>query len=154
MRNLVVALLVLAGLSVNAQSAFSGKLVPATQAVINSVVNRNDVIILTGRLIDVVNYSPIVNAKLNLSEMGAGIINAAVDENGNYALALDKNVVNASSRIEFKVNGYETVSKKLRKKSADYIDMDVRLQPDESQQPVVVRYSMGNDPFSPLVMKF
>ena len=144
----------LAGISVYAQSKFSGKLVPATQAVLNSVVSHPDVIIITGRLIDVASSNPIANAKLNVAQLGEGIINAAVDEKGNYALAIDKSKVDAKSKLVFKVNGYDASAPKRIRKDIAFVDMDVRLTPDESSQPLSGKYVMNDEPFSPLVIKF
>lgn len=155
MKSFFIALVfALAGISVNAQSKFSGKLVPATQAVLNSIVSYPDVIIVTGRLVDMASSAPIANAKLNIAKLGEGIINAAVDEKGNYALAIDKNKIDAKSKLVFMVNGYESSTPKRIRKDVAFVDMDVRLTPDESNQPMLGRYVMNDEPFSPLVIKF
>ena len=147
MKKMIFALMIaLAGFSVNAQNT-------ATEVVLKSVANRTDIVLVSGKLIDIATMKPIADAKLNLAKTN-GIISAVVDENGNYALALAKSAVNKNARIEFNVKGYEVALKKVAK-SAESVGMDIRLLPDESQQPVIGKYSaVSADPFNALVMNF
>ena len=113
MKKYVATLLVaLVGLTVNAQSSFNGKLVPATQAVLNTVVTNPNVIIITGKLLNAATSNPITDANVKLSNVSKGLLNAAVDKNGNYALALDKDLVTASTGLTFKIEGYEDFSER------------------------------------------
>ena len=155
MKKYVATLLVaLVGLTVNAQSSFNGKLVPATQAVLNTVVTNPNVIIITGKLLNAATSNPITDANVKLSNVSKGLLNAAVDKNGNYALALDKELITASTGLTFKIEGYEDFSVKKIKRNQAYVDMDIRLLPDESKQPTVVKYVFNDDPDNTLVIKF
>jgi len=151
---LITLLVALTGLTMNAQTSFSSQLVPATQAVLNSVVNNPSVMVITGKLIDAATSLPISNASVNFSKLSEGLVNAAVDKNGNYALAINKDLVNSSIKLMFKIVGYEDFEVKHVKKNQAFVDMDVRLLPDESKQPTVVKYVLGDDPFNTLVIKF
>lgn len=136
----------LGNFTLNAQST-------AMQAILKNTANRTDVVIVSGKITDISTQKPIANAKLNLSE-NSGVIDAVVDENGYYALALNKKAITEKdTRIEFNINGYEAALKKVRK-NADFINMDIRMLPDESQQPVTGKYSAKADPFNSLVMNF
>lgn len=155
MRKYVATLVVaLVGLSVNAQNSFNGKLVPATQAVLNTVVTNPNVIIITGKLVNASTSSPITDAIVKLANVSKGLLNAAVDKNGNFALALDKDAITPSTGLTFKIEGFEDYTVKKIKRNQAFVEMDIRLLPDETKQPTVVKYVLTDDPYNTLVIKF
>src|SRR5271156_1977094 len=83
------------------------KLLPSTQAVMNSVVNHPDLMVITGRIMDAETQLPITDAKINFDKFGDELVNAAIDKEGNYALTINKKEVGDQIRIIFKIEGYE-----------------------------------------------
>ncbi len=132
------------------------KLLPSTQAVMNSVVNHPDLMVITGRIIDAETRLPITDAKINFDKFGDELVNAAIDKEGNYALAINKNEIGDQIKVIFKIEGYQRYIAKAIKCNKPIVDVDLSLWPDDNKQPSTanVKYTLSDDPFNMLVIKF
>ena len=132
------------------------KLLSSTQAVISSVVNHPDLMVITGRITDAETKLPITDAKINFDKFGDELIHAAIDKDGNYALAISKTEVGDQVRIIFKIEGYKSYTAKSVKCDKTYVDLDLNLWPDASRQAsnASTKYTLNDDPFGTLVVKF
>lgn len=140
---------------VSAQSTHS-KLLPSTQAVLNSVVNHPDLMVITGRIMDAETQLPITDAKINFDKFGDELVNAAIDKDGNYALAINKKEVGDQIRVIFKIEGYQRYTAKAVKCDKPFVDLDLSLWPDGSKEASTanIKYTLSADPFNTLVIKF
>ncbi|MCS6934438.1 MAG: hypothetical protein NZM35_04710 [Chitinophagales bacterium] len=125
------------------------------QEVLNRAVTNPNVLIVTGKIIDAATGKPVSNARINLEKFGDELINASVDNQGNYALALNKDELGEPIRIVFKIDGYKRYVVKNIDKTVRYVDADIYLQPAESAErsTAKVRFELNPDPFNPLVIK-
>ena len=100
-------LLALACGNLSAQTTSTGSSSSSTeaQAIVNSAVTNPDVMVVTGRIIDASTKKPIANAKLSFEKFGAEVLNAQIDDKGNYALALNKKEMALPIRVVFKFAG-------------------------------------------------
>ena len=132
------------------------KLLPSTQAVMNSVINHPDLMVITGRITDAETKLPITDAKINFDKFGDELIHAAIDKDGNYALAISKTEVGDQVRIIFKIEGYKSYIAKSVKCDKTFVDLDLNLWPDASRQAsnANIKYTLNDDPFGTLVVKF
>ena len=132
------------------------KLLSTTQAVMNSMVKNPDIMIITGRIVDADTRLPITDAKINFDKFGDELVNAAIDKDGNYALALNKTEIGDPVRIIFKIEGYQRYIAKAVRKTKSVVDLDLYLSPDHSHDASSARvsYSLSDDPFNTLVIKF
>ena len=132
------------------------KLLPTTQAVMNSVVNHADLMVITGKIVDADTYQPITDAKINFDKFGDELVNAAIDKEGNYALAIKKTEVGEQVRIIFKIEGYQKYVAKSVRTNSPVVDLDLYLRADESKDASTarVKYALSDDPFNTLVIKF
>lgn len=150
-------LLALACGNLSAQSSSTGNSssTAETQAVVTSAVNNPNVLVVTGKLIDAQTRKPITNAKMNFEKFGDEVLQAHIDENGNYALSLNKKEMGTPIRVIFKVAGYKRYVAKSLDKSSTYVDIDVYMQPMDSEEKsdAEVTYQMNDSPFNPLVIK-
>jgi hypothetical protein len=138
-----------------AQSSFLGdKSVAATLAVIHAAVSNPNAIVISGKLIDAATSQPIRNAKLKFAKANEVVLNAAIDEKGNYAIALDKSAFGKSANVMLKIAGYEDFKLRKISKINDLHQVDMRLKPDEKNHPTAVRYQLNDDPYNTLVIKF
>ncbi|MFN8297808.1 MAG: hypothetical protein U0T75_01785 [Chitinophagales bacterium] len=120
-----------------------------------TTANR-DILVVTGRIFDAGTHTAISNAKLNFDKLGDEVLQASVNEQGHYAIALDKKALGEPIRLVFKVAGYKRyVVKNLGKVKSNYVDVDVYLEPMESNEKSTakIKYEMNDDPFNPLVIK-
>jgi hypothetical protein len=159
MKNLILFLLslTLLGGQLSAQSTISkAKLLPSTQAVMNSVVNHPDLMIITGRITDAETTLPITDAKINFDKFGDELVNAAIDKDGNYALAINKKEVGEQIRVTFKIEGYQRYIAKAIRCDKPFVDLDLNLWPDDSKQAsnAQIKYTLSDDPNNTLVIKF
>ena len=160
MRSLVVFLLALtlAAGQLSAQSAEpkSVKLLSSTQAVLNSVVNNPDLMVITGRIIDAETSLPITDAKINFDKFGDELVNAAIDKQGNYALAINKKEIGEQIRVIFKIEGYQRYIAKSIKCDKPVVDLDLDLYPDANSQAsnAHIKYTLSDDPNNMMVIKF
>ncbi len=126
-----------------------------TQAVTNHAITNPDVLVVTGKIIDAVTKLPISNAKINFDKFGEELLQASIDEKGNYAIALNKKELGEPIRLMFKVQGYKRFTIKNVDKGQTYVDADIYLQPMESSEPseADVKYKLNDDPFNTMVIK-
>lgn len=143
--------------NLSAQTTSTGSSSTATpaQAVVNSAVTNPDIMVVTGRIVDASTGKPIANAKMNFDKFGKEVLNAQIDEKGNYALALNKKEMSLPIHVVFKVAGYKRYVAKKIDKASTYVDIDVYMQPLESEEKseAEVTYQMNDSPFNPLVIK-
>ncbi|MCW5907955.1 MAG: hypothetical protein KIS94_08865 [Chitinophagales bacterium] len=144
--------------NLGAQTAPAGtetSLTAGPQSVANNVVTNPNVLVVTGKIIDAQTRKPIPNAKINFDKFGEELLQASIDDKGNYALALNKKELGEPIRVIFRVAGYKRFVVKSLDKSASYVDVDVYLQPMESEEKSngKVTYKMDDNPFNPLVIK-
>ena len=134
----------------------TSKLLPSTQAVINSVVNNPNMIVITGSIRDAETSLPITDAKINFDKFGDELVNAAIDKDGNYALAINKKEVGDQIRVIFKIEGYQRYIAKSIRCDKPFVDLDLNLWPDDSKQASTasIKYVFKDDPFNTLVVKF
>ena len=110
---------------------------------------------VTGKIIDAVTKKPVGNAKINFDKFGEELLQASIDDNGNYALALNKKELGEPIRIVFKIAGYKRYALKNIDKTQTYLDADIFLQPMESDEKsnANIKYIMNDDPFNTMVIK-
>lgn len=135
--------------------AAKNNLLAHPQQVTNYAVTNPDVLVITGKILDAVTRKPIVNAKINFDKFGDELLQASIDEKGNYALAMNKKELGEPIRIIFKINGYKRYIIKNIDKIQTYMDADVFLQPVDSEEKstATVKYTMSDDPFNVMVIK-
>ena len=159
MKNLILLLLglILTTGQLSAQSApKSVKLLSTTQAVMNSVINHPELMVITGKITDAETQLPITDAKINFDKFGDELVNAAIDKDGNYALAINKAEIGDQIRVIFKIEGYQRYIAKSIKCDKPIVDLDLNLYPDNSTQAssAQIRYTLSDDPNNTLVIKF
>ena len=160
MRSLVLFLLALtitAG-QLSAQSAApkSAKLLSSTQAVMNTVLHNPDLMIITGKIMDAKTQLPITDAKINFDKFGEELVNASIDNQGNYALAINKKEIGDQIRVIFKIEGYQRYIAKSVRCDKSIVDLDLELFPDDSKQAsnAHIVYTLSDDPSNTMVIKF
>jgi len=139
----------------NTLTAGQTNLTAGPQAVTNHAVTNPDVLVVTGKIIDAVTRKPIGNAKINFDKFGEELLQASIDEKGNYALALNKKELGEPVRVIFKIAGYKRYVIKSVDKTQTYLDADIFLQPVDSDEKsnANVKYIMNDDPFNTMVIK-
>jgi hypothetical protein len=117
--------------------------------------NNADVLVVTGKIIDADTKQPIKNAKINFDKFGDELLHASIDDNGNYAIALNKKELGEPIRLIFKIAGYKRFAIKNIDKSVTHVDADLSLQPDgsDSKSNAKVKYVMDDSPFNTMVIK-
>ena len=101
-------LLALACGNLSAQTSSTGSSSSSeTQAVLNSAVNNPNVLVVTGKIINAETGKPIKYSDLNFNKFGDEVLSASVDENGNYALAINKKEIGTPVRLVFRIPGYK-----------------------------------------------
>lgn len=125
------------------------------QSVANHAVTNPNVLVLTGKIIDAQANKPITNARINFDKFGDELLQASIDDKGNYALALNKKEIGEPVRIIFRIPGYKKFVVKSIDKSKTYVDLNVYLQPLESDEKSngQVTYKLDDNPFNPLVIQ-
>jgi hypothetical protein len=139
----------------NTSSAGKTNLTAGPQAVTNHAITNPDVLVVTGRIIDAETQKPISNAKINFDKFGEELLQASIDDKGNYAFALNKKELGEPIRVIFKISGYKRFVIKNIDKSKTYVDADIFLQPVESEEKsnANVKYIMSDDPYNTMVIK-
>ena len=139
----------------NTSSAGNSSLSVGPQAVTNHAVNNPDVLVVTGKIVDASTGKPVSNAKINFGKFGEELLQASIDDKGNYALAMNKQELGEPVRVIFKIAGYKRFVIKNIDKAQTYVDADIFLQPMESDEKsdANVRYIMNDDPFNTMVIK-
>lgn len=125
------------------------------QAVSNHAITNPDILVISGKILDATNLKPIKNARINSDKFGDEMVQASVDEKGNYALALNKKELGEPIRVIFKIDGYKKYVIKTIDKTASFVDANIFLQPLESDEKsnATVKYILNEDPFNPLVIQ-
>lgn len=144
--------------NLSAQSTLTaGKtnLTAGPQAVTNNAIANPDVLVITGKIMDAETKQPIVNAKINFDKFGEELLQASIDDKGNYAIALNKKELGEPVRVIFKVAGYKRYVIKSIDKVQTYVDADIFLQLMESEEKsnANIKYQMNDDPFNTMVIK-
>lgn len=139
----------------NTSTAGKTNLTAGPQAVTNHAITHPDVLVVTGKIIDAVTQKPISNAKINFDKFGEELIQASIDDKGNYALALNKKELGEPIRVIFKIAGYKRYVIKSVDKNQTYVDADIFLQPMDSDEKsnASIKYLMNDDPFNTMVIK-
>lgn len=139
----------------NTLTAGKTNLTAGPQAVTNHAITNPDVLVITGKIVDAVTKLPIANAKINFDKFGEELLQASIDDKGNYALALNKKELGEPIRMIFKIQGYKRYVIKSVDKNQTYVDADIYLQPVESDETSTgnVNYIMNDDPFNTMVIK-
>lgn len=139
----------------NTSTTGKTNLTAGPQAVTNHAVTNPDVLVVTGKMIDASTNKPISNAKINFDKFGEELLQASIDDKGNYAIALNKKELGEPIRVMFKVAGYKRFVIKSVDKNQTYLDADIFLQPIESDEKsnANIKYIMSDDPFNTMVIK-
>jgi hypothetical protein len=98
----------------------------------NNTANNQDVLVVTGRIIDAESREPIKNTKINFDRFGEELLHASIDDNGNYSIVLNKKELGEPIRVIFKIAGYKKFVVKGVKKSANHVNADLFLEPEET----------------------
>ena len=159
MKRLVLILAILGIITSQASAQNCGsksKLLPTTQAVINSAANHPDMMVITGKIVDAETYNTITDAKINFDKFGDELVSAAIDKDGNYAVALNKKEIGENVRVIFKIEGYQKFIAKSIRTSSPMVGLDLYLKADESRNTssATVKYVLNDDPYNTLVIKF
>ncbi len=141
--------------SQNTPTTHETNLTSGPQSVINHAVTNTDVLVITGKIVDAQTGEAITNAKINFDKFGEELLQASIDDKGNYALALNKKELGEPIRVIFKVAGYKRYVIRNIDKGATYLDADIFLQPVESDEKSngTVKYIMNDDPFNKMVIE-
>ncbi len=139
----------------NTLTAGNTNLTAGPQAVTNHAITNPDVLVITGKIVDAVTKLPVANAKINFDKFGDELLQASIDDKGNYALALNKKELGEPIRVIFKIAGYKRYVIKSFDKKETYVDADIFLQPMDSEEKssADVKYIMNDNPFSSLVIQ-
>lgn len=159
MKRLILILAILGIITGQASAQSCGtkaKLLPTTQAVINSAANHPDMMVITGKIVDAETYNTITDAKINFDKFGDELVSAAIDKEGNYAIALNKKEIGEQVRVIFKIEGYQKFIAKSIRTSSPMVGLDLYLKTDESRNTstATMKYVLNDDPFNTLVIKF
>ncbi len=139
----------------NTSTAGKNNISNEAQHVSNAAITNPDVLVITGKMLDATNRKPIAGAKINFEKFGDELLQASIDEEGNYALAMNKKELGEPIRVIFKIEGYKRYTIKSIDKSRTYIDADIFLQPLESEEKSTadIKYTLSDDPFNVMVIK-
>ena len=115
-----------------------------------------NVLIVSGKILNANTMQPIGKAKINLDKFGYELMQASIDRNGNYALALKKSELGEPIRITFKIPGYKKFVAKNIDKNQSFVDINILLEPETStiKSTGNVVYKLSSDPFNPMVFRF
>lgn len=127
----------------------------ATTSTVNNAPANQDVLVLTGRIIDNDSKQPIKNTRINFDKFGEELLHASIDDNGNYSIVLNKKELGEPIRVVFKISGYKRFVVKNFSKSVTHVTADLFLEPEESASKTKanVKYVMDDSPFDTMVIK-
>ncbi|MBS1625916.1 MAG: hypothetical protein JST83_17985 [Bacteroidetes bacterium] len=157
MKKLMMILIAVGLVATNLQAqtcSDKAKLLPSTQAVLNAAINHPEVMVISGKLVDAETYQTIKDAKINFDKFGDELVAASLDQDGNYAVALNKGAMGESVRVIFKIDGYQKYIAKSIKTNTALVGLDLYLKADEAKEVADVKYALSDDPFNKLVIKF
>lgn len=127
---------------------------PALNAPATTSTNQ-DVLVMTGRIIDAESKEPIKNAKINFDRFGEELMHASIDDAGNYSIVLNKKELGEPIRVIFKIAGYKKFVVKNVRKSVNHVSADLFLEPEETatKSNANVKFIMDDSPFNTTVIK-
>jgi len=153
----LIALLALVCGNLSAQNGASvnNKPVSLGSATENKLPVNQDVLVLTGRIIDNDSKQPIKNAHINFDKFGEELLHASIDENGNYTIVLNKKELGEPIRVIFKIAGYKRFVVKSISKATEHLTVDLFLEPEDAaaKSGGTVRYTLDDSPFNTTVIK-
>ena len=117
--------------------------------------NCKDILVVTGKILDAETKEPVKNAKINFDKFGDEVLQASLDEKGNYLLTLNKKAMGEPVRIVFKISGYKRYVVKSVDRKATQMHADIFLQPlgSDDKSDAKIKYTMRDDPFNTMVIK-
>jgi hypothetical protein len=137
----------------NTQTTGENNLTTASTAAPKLSANQ-DVLVMTGRIIDAESKEPIKNAKINFDKFGEELMHASIDDNGNYSIVLNKKELGEPIRVIFKIAGYKRFVVKSVKKSVTHLTADLFLEPEETAAKSNASIKFTDDsPFNTTVIK-
>jgi hypothetical protein len=139
----------------NAQTTVQNPTANSSAPACKGASKNPDILIVTGKILDAETKEPIKNAKINFDKFGEELLQATLDEKGNYALALNKREIGSPVRIVFKINGYKRYIIKSVDKTKTNLDADIYLEPMDSdaKSNAKIKYVMSDDPYNTMVIK-
>lgn len=153
----LIALLALVCGNLSAQNGASINNQPVSlgSATVNNVPVNQDVLVLTGRIIDNDSKQPIKNARINFDKFGEELLHASIDDNGNYTIVLNKKELGEPIRVIFKISGYKRFVVKSVSKATSHLTADLFLEPEDSnaKSNANIKYVMDDSPFNTMVIK-
>lgn len=116
----------------------------------------DNVLIISGKILNANTQQAIGKTRINLDKFGDELLQASVDMDGNYAIALKKNELGEPIRITFKVPGYKKFVVKNISKNQSFVDVNILLEPETltNKSTNEVQFQNNNDPFNPMVLRF
>lgn len=154
---LFMALLIASGTNLFAQSVKEPNRHKTPQEVANLLTTNPNAIILTGKVIDIVNHHAITNGEISLSGAGKELIDATVDHNGIYAIALDKSELRFPIHVKIRIEGYKKFIIKDLMPTSDVIYSDILLTPEQDvyyHDEPSKKILMTDDPFTKLIIQY
>ena len=138
----------------NTQTTGEKNSTTALNATNNTAANQ-DVLVMTGRILDAESKQPITNAKINFDKFGEELMHASIDGNGNYSIVLNKKELGEPIRVIFKIAGYKRFVVKGVKKSVSNVTADLFLEPDDNaaKSNANVKFTSDDSPFNTMVIK-
>jgi hypothetical protein len=133
-----------------------GSTAPLNALPTTTVNNTNqDVLVVTGRIIDAESRQPIKNTKINFDRFGEELLHASIDDNGNYSIVLNKKELGEPIRVIFKIAGYKKFVVKGVRKTASHVNADLFLEPEETANKSngTVKFFDDNTPGNTTVIK-
>lgn len=136
--------------------SYQDKKFSSSQMVAAKASTDENLLIISGKILDATTMQPVGRAKINMDKFGDELVQASIDNDGRYAIALRKDELGEPMRITFKIPGYKRFIVKNIDKRQSFADVNVLLEPDENKQKSTgnVVYKMSSDPFNPLVLRF
>jgi hypothetical protein len=94
-------------LSAQSTQTTAATTLPAVTTPVSTTATNQDVLVLTGRILDAESKQPIKNTKINFDKFGEELLHASIDDNGNYSIVLNKKELGEPIRVVFKIAGYK-----------------------------------------------
>jgi hypothetical protein len=120
-----------------------------------SCAKGKDILVITGKILDASTKQPVKYAKLNFDKFGEEVLQASLDDKGNYVLTLNKEAIGEPLRMVFKIAGYKRYVIKCVDKKATQMTADIYLEPSSSDDKsnANVKYVLSDDPYNTTVIK-
>lgn len=138
------------------------KVQPTVINQVNSVEPTNedasanqDILVISGKILDAKTKAPVKYAKINFNSFGEEVLQASLDDKGNYLLTLNKKALGSPVRVVFKIDGYKRYVVKSLDKKAKQMTADIFLEPTSSDEKsnAKIKYVMNDSPFNTMVIK-